>query len=98
MKAASSLHFPVPWSAIKKNPLSSPTRRFRKENHRVFFQPSLGIRPPTGMPGHDYGHPVRVAAHHSSPLAVITPADEESPRIQITSDPLRVDRLTRRPI
>jgi hypothetical protein len=42
------------------------------------------------VPRHDYGHPVWVAAYHSSPLAVITPADEESPRVQLACDPLKL--------
>jgi hypothetical protein len=42
------------------------------------------------MPGYDYGHPVRVAAYYCSPLGVITPADEEFPRVQLTCDPLQL--------
>jgi len=46
--------------------------------------------PPAGVPGHDYGHPVRVAAYHCSPLAVITPADKESSGVQLACDPLQL--------
>ena len=44
------------------------------------------------MPGDDDGHPVRVAAYDGSPLGVITPADEELPRVQLSCDAFQLIR------
>ena len=46
----------------------------------------LDVGPSTGVPGHDHGRPVGVAADHGRPLAVLTPADEDFPSVQIGCD------------
>jgi hypothetical protein len=42
------------------------------------------------VPGDDDGHPIRVAADHCGPVVVITPAEEDFPRVQIVGDPLQL--------
>ena len=94
--AHSSLH-PSPRAPEASWPGNRLTRQLRRERRRASC--CLARRgSPAGVPGHDDGHPVRVAADHGGPVALQSRRLTKSFRdVQVAGDLLQAARRIRLP-